>query len=150
MYRAHLGVDFAAPIGTPVHATGNGVVSFAGRSGDYGNVVVIKHDYKYSTLYAHLSHFTKELYVGKVVHRGQIIGKVGNSGVSTGPHTHYEVRVYGVQHDPLTVKLPHLALTSKEDRAKFFTQTKSLLAKLESGYLRYAAKNIDASPKSSA
>jgi murein DD-endopeptidase MepM/ murein hydrolase activator NlpD len=96
--RPHLGVDYGAPTGTPVRTVGDGRVVFAGRKGGYGNVIEIKHDGSSSTLYAHLSRiFVKR---GERVERGQRIGAVGTTGVSTGPHLHFEHRVNGVHQDP--------------------------------------------------
>ncbi len=89
IYRAHLGVDFAAPVGTKIWATSNGNVSFVGRKGGYGNAVIISHDSGFKSLYAHLSKFNKKLKTGSNVKQGDIIGFVGSSGVSSGPHLHF-------------------------------------------------------------
>jgi murein DD-endopeptidase MepM/ murein hydrolase activator NlpD len=105
-WRAHRGVDYAAPTGTPVRATGNGVVSFAGRQGGYGNVIIVRHQGVFSTLYAHLSRFASRLRSGTRVGQGEVIGYVGQTGWATGPHLHYEFRVADVQRNPLTVVLP--------------------------------------------
>lgn len=88
-YRAHLGIDYAAPVGTRVHAAGNGKVSFVGTQGGYGKVVKIQHGSNYTTLYGHLSGFSSNIRPGKAVRKGQVIGYVGNSGLSTGPHLHF-------------------------------------------------------------
>ncbi|MFT4045815.1 MAG: peptidoglycan DD-metalloendopeptidase family protein [Solimonas sp.] len=104
--RAHKGVDYAAAIGTPVKATGDGIVDFVGVKGGYGNVVTIRHGAKYSTLYGHLSRFRAGLKVGQHVRQGQLIAYVGMTGLATGPHLHYEFRVNGVHQNPLTVALP--------------------------------------------
>lgn len=111
--QAHTGTDFAAPVGTPVHAAGNGVVSFAGWQKGYGRIVMIEHDNGYQTRYAHLS--SMEVSRGQQIKRGQLLGKVGTSGVSTGPHLHYEVRIAGVAHDPMTVHLPSHQPLNKEE-----------------------------------
>ena len=96
--KFHAGMDFTSPIGTDVYATGNGKVEFVGWKQGYGNCVIIDHGYNYQTLYAHLS---KSLtVVGRKVHRGDIIALVGNTGKSTGPHLHYEVRFKGQPLDP--------------------------------------------------
>ncbi len=102
-WRAHRGVDYAAPTGTPVRATGNGKVVFAGRQGGYGNVVILEHQGVYSTVYAHLSRIGGGVRSGARVTQGEVIGYVGQTGWATGPHLHYEFRVAGVQRDPLTL-----------------------------------------------
>lgn len=98
-WRAHLGVDYASPIGTPVRAIGLGVVESAGNMGGYGNAVVLKHANGHSTVYAHLSQMLVKR--GQSVTQGQIIGKVGETGWATGPHLHFEFRVNGKHQDPL-------------------------------------------------
>ncbi|MEP7181496.1 MAG: peptidoglycan DD-metalloendopeptidase family protein [Betaproteobacteria bacterium] len=105
-WRAHRGVDYAAPTGTPVRATGNGKVTFAGVQGGYGNVVVLQHSGAYSTVYAHLSRFAAQAKPGTRVAQGDVIGYVGQTGWATGPHLHYEFRVANVQRNPVTVALP--------------------------------------------
>jgi len=102
----HNGVDYAAPTGTPIHATGEGTVSFAGKQNGYGNVVIIQHHSGYSTLYAHQSKIAPGIKKGTPVSQGQLIGYVGSTGWATGPHLHYEFRVSGKPVDPLSVKLP--------------------------------------------
>ncbi len=102
-WRAHRGVDYAAPMGTPVRATGNATVAFAGQQGGYGNVVILQHPGAFSTVYAHLSRFAPRLHKGARVTQGDIIAYVGQTGWATGPHLHYEFRVGGVQRDPLTL-----------------------------------------------
>ncbi len=104
--RAHRGVDYAAPTGTPIYAAGDGVVVFRGRENGYGNFVLIRHNRDISTAYGHLSRFARGLHRGERVHQGEVIGYVGMTGLATGPHLHYEFRVDGVQRDPLTVTLP--------------------------------------------
>jgi len=118
-WRAHRGVDYAAPTGTPVKAAGNGKVIFRGVKGGYGNVVILQHGTKYTTLYAHLSKFAKSAKNGRSVSQGQIIGYVGKSGLATGPHLHYEFRVNGVHRNPLTVKLPKADPIDQKYRADF-------------------------------
>ncbi|RMF98969.1 MAG: peptidase M23 [Gammaproteobacteria bacterium] len=103
--RAHRGVDYAAPTGTPVKAAGDGKVIFRGRKGGYGNTVILQHGGNITTLYAHLSRFGKPR-TGSRVRQGQVIGYVGATGLATGPHLHYEYRVNGVHQNPRTVKLP--------------------------------------------
>ena len=117
--RAHKGTDFAAPIGTPVRATADGVVTFVGRQTGYGNVIMLKHDGRYSTVYAHLSRFAGETRQGVRIHQGETIGYVGQTGWATGPHLHYELRVDGEPRDPMTVALPMAAPVGDQQRAAF-------------------------------
>ena len=104
--KFHRGVDFAAPRGTPIFAAGDGVIAFRGRKGAYGKYVRIRHAGKYTTAYGHLSRFQKGVTRGRRVTQGQVIGYVGNTGRSTGPHLHYEILTRGKQVNPLTVKMP--------------------------------------------
>ena len=104
--KMHKGVDFAAPTGTPIFAAGNGVVEYAGRNGGYGKYIRIRHDGTYKTAYAHLSSYKKGIGKGVRVKQGDIIGYVGSTGRSTGPHLHYEIIVNGQQINPATLKLP--------------------------------------------
>jgi murein DD-endopeptidase MepM/ murein hydrolase activator NlpD len=105
-WRAHKGVDFAAPTGTPVHAAGDGKVASAGWQNGYGNAVVLQHGTTYSTVYAHLSRFATAIKPGARVAQGDIIGYVGQTGWATGPHLHYEFRVNNEQRNPMTIALP--------------------------------------------
>ena len=105
-WRSHKGVDYAAARGTPVRASGDGKVAFAGTKGGYGRLVVLQHGGRYTSAYGHLHRYAKGVRSGKRVKQGQIIGYVGSSGLATGPHLHYEFRVNGVHRNPLTVKLP--------------------------------------------
>ncbi len=130
--RAHKGVDYAAPMGTPVKATGNGKVVFVGTKNGYGNTVIIQHGGKYSTLYAHLSRFARGLKKGKRVEQGQTIAYVGKTGLATGPHLHYEFRINGVHRDPLTVELPKSLPLPKKYMPDFLRQSKPLLTQLAS------------------
>lgn len=104
--RMHRGVDFAAPRGTPIYAAGNGTVTYAGRKGGYGNYIRIRHNGRYSTAYAHLKGIKRGVRKGRRVTQGQVIGYVGSTGRSTGPHLHYEVHVNGRQANPLKLRLP--------------------------------------------
>jgi murein DD-endopeptidase MepM/ murein hydrolase activator NlpD len=117
--RAHQGTDFAAPTGTPVRVTADGVVTVAGQQNGYGNVIIVMHDGRYSTVYAHLSRFADELKDGARVRQGETIGYVGQTGWATGPHLHYELRVDGEPRDPLAVALPMAMPVSEEERAAF-------------------------------
>jgi len=128
--RAHQGVDYAAPAGTPVRAAGDGKVVFRGIRGGYGNAVVIQHGATYSTLYGHLSQFARGLGVGSRVAQDQIIGFVGASGLATAPHLHYEVLVNGVHRNPRTVALPDAAPLKATDRAAFEVEARRLLREL--------------------
>ncbi len=129
--KMHKGVDYAAKRGTPIKAAGDGKISFQGRKGGYGRVVIIQHGGRYSTLYAHMYRFKKGKYVGKRVKQGQIIGYVGSSGRATGPHLHYEFRVNGTHRNPLTVKLPDAAPIQREYRQDFELKTRGLLSQLD-------------------
>jgi murein DD-endopeptidase MepM/ murein hydrolase activator NlpD len=104
--RGHMGTDYAAPTGTPVHAAGDGRISFAGQRGGYGNALVLAHSNSVSTLYGHMSRFAKHIRVGTHVQQGDVIGYVGMTGLATGPHLHYEYLVNGVHKNPQTVQLP--------------------------------------------
>jgi murein DD-endopeptidase MepM/ murein hydrolase activator NlpD len=99
--RAHKGIDYAAPTGTPIRTVGDGVVEFAGTQRGYGNVIEIKHRDGKSTVFAHLSRIGVQK--GQKVEQGQLIGAVGSTGFSTGPHLHFEFRVDGEHRDPLTL-----------------------------------------------
>ncbi len=128
--RAHQGVDYAAPTGTPVHAAGDGRIVFRGWQNGYGNVVIIDHGRHYSTLYGHMSRFASER-VGQRVSQGQTIGYVGMTGLATGPHLHYEFRVDGVHRNPLTVTLPKPEPLPATELARFKQQSAPMLAKLD-------------------
>jgi len=121
-WRAHKGVDFAAPGGTPVHAAGAGKVVFAGQQGGYGNVVVLQHGGAYSTVYAHLSRFAAGIKPGARVSQGNVVGYVGMTGWATGPHLHYEFRVDNVQKDPLMIALPNAQPVPAGQKAAFQAQ----------------------------
>lgn len=129
--RAHRGVDYAAPTGTPIMASGNGVVTFRGWQSGYGNTVIIDHGNKKTTLYAHLSRFASDLRKGQRVRQGQIIGQVGRTGLATGPHLHYEFRINGTHRDPLTVVLPEAEPLTGAALADFKVAAGPLVAKLD-------------------
>lgn len=118
-WRAHKGVDFAAPMGTPAKATADGVVAFKGVQTGYGNVVILKHQGNLSTVYGHLSRFPKGMHQGERVRQGDVIGYVGMTGMATGPHLHYEFRINGQQHDPLRVALPNALPITGSNRVAF-------------------------------
>jgi len=130
LIRAHKGVDYAAPIGTPVHAAGDGRVIFAGRKGGYGNVVEIAHSGGIMTVYGHLSRFAHGMRRGRQVSQNEVIAYVGMTGLATGPHLHFEFRVNGVYKNPQTVKLPDAVPIDAQLRADFLAQTGALVASL--------------------
>jgi murein DD-endopeptidase MepM/ murein hydrolase activator NlpD len=117
--RMHKGVDFAAPTGTPIYAAGGGRVAAAGRNGSYGNYIRVRHSGEYSTAYAHLSRFAKGLRPGQRVRQGQVIGYVGTTGRSTGPHLHYEVLRNDQQINPLKLKQPPATQLAGADLERF-------------------------------
>jgi murein DD-endopeptidase MepM/ murein hydrolase activator NlpD len=119
MWRAHKGVDYAAPTGARVKATSDGVVDFAGRQGGYGNLVVLRHQSKYTTWYGHLSGFAKGIRKGGRVTQGDVIGYVGATGLATGPHLHYEFRINGVNQNPLRVVMPSAPPITAEQKPAF-------------------------------
>jgi murein DD-endopeptidase MepM/ murein hydrolase activator NlpD len=127
--RAHTGVDYAAPTGTPIKASGNGRVVFAGRKGGYGNAVILDHGNGITTLYAHMSRIGSSARSGHKVTQGQVIGYVGSTGASTGPHLHYEYRVRGVHKNPAKVVLPRAELPPAY-LAEFRAQADTLLAQM--------------------
>lgn len=129
--RAHKGVDYAAPRGTQVKASGDGKVIFVGKKGGYGNTVILQHGPKYTTLYAHLSKYSKNLKKGDKVKQGQVIGSVGSSGLATGPHLHYEFRINGVHRNPLTVALPKAQGIDKSLKSEFLAHADSLLGLID-------------------
>ena len=129
--RPHRGVAYCAPRGTPVRATGNGRVIFAGRKGGYGNAVILEHGDTYKTLYAHLHRFRKGLTNGQRVKQGETIGYVGSTGWATGPHLHYEFQVNGRHVDPLKVKLPTGLPIAKAELARFESHKSKVLAALD-------------------
>ena len=129
--RAHQGIDYAAPMGTPVRAAGDGRIRFAGRKGGYGNLVEIEHSRSIVTVYGHLSRFAPGTRAGTHVTQGTVIAYVGMTGLATGPHLHYEYRVNGVFKNPQTVILPAAAPIDARWQADFLTRSAPLLASLE-------------------
>jgi murein DD-endopeptidase MepM/ murein hydrolase activator NlpD len=128
--RAHKGVDYAAPIGTPVRAAADGRVLFAGVRGGYGNLVELDHSRGITTVYGHLSRFAHGLRAGQRVSQGEVIAFVGMTGLATGPHLHYEYRVDGVFKNPQTVKFPEGLPIDGPQRADFLAKSAPLLASL--------------------
>jgi murein DD-endopeptidase MepM/ murein hydrolase activator NlpD len=128
--RAHRGLDYAAPTGTPIWAAGDGRIDFAGRKGGYGNTVIVDHGKGITTLYAHMSRFGKSARGGRKVRQGDIIGYVGSTGASTGPHLHYEYRVRGVHKNPASVTMPRIEIPANY-MAEFRRDSNATLAKLD-------------------
>ena len=129
--RAHRGVDYAAPIGTPVRAAGGGRAAFVGIKGGYGNVIEIVHPGGVRTVYGHLSRFSRGLRSGTVVEQGRVIGHVGMTGLATGPHLHYEYLQNGVHKDPQKVPLPKAEPVPARHMAAFRAHADPLLAGLD-------------------
>ncbi len=129
--RAHKGIDYAAPRGTPIKATGDGKVILAGRRGGYGNTVIIQHGETYRTLYGHMQGFAKGIQNGSSVKQGQVIGYIGTTGLSTGPHVHYEFQVNGVHVDPLGQKLPMADPIAKSEKQRFMQESQPLMARMD-------------------
>jgi len=129
-HRAHTGVDFGAPTGTRVRATGDATVTFAGRKGGYGNLVILRHPNGFETYYAHLSAFASGIRSGRAISQGDVIAYVGSTGASTGPHLHYEVRIAGRPQNPMAIKLPGAPPLTTAQRAQFEQQTRDWSDKL--------------------
>ncbi len=147
--RPHKGVDYAAAIGTPVWASGDGKVEFIGNKSGYGNTIVLQHRGQFSTLYAHLSRFKSNLNRGDKVIQGQTIGYVGKTGLATGPHLHYEFRVAGEHRNPLTVKLPDAEPIPNKERPTFIAQAKERMNLLERYHQSQLAAATATTPKAS-
>ena len=130
--RAHRGVDYGAPVGTPISAAGAGRIAFMGTRGGYGKTVEIQHGDRYTTLYAHLSRFPKGMKNGSRVKQGQVIGYVGRTGLATGPHLHYEFRVDGKHRDPQKVELPGDTPLENAELMAFKENIESLRSQLAS------------------
>lgn len=124
--RAHKGVDFRASTGTPIPSAGAGRVVARGYNSGHGNYIKIRHNASYETLYAHMSRFAKGVVVGTTVKQGQTIGYVGSTGLSTGPHLHYEIIKDGKHVNPMTVKLPAISNLDKKDKERFIEYRKVL------------------------
>ena len=127
--RAHKGTDYAAPTGTPIRATADGTVTWAGRNGSFGNLVVIKHHGAFETKYAHLNTYANGVKKGSRVQQGQIIGYVGSTGSATGPHLHYEFLINGVHKNPRTVvdQLPQVVSLEESEMPRFRASTQTIL-----------------------
>lgn len=130
-WRAHKGVDYAAPTGTPIRTTAAGTVIFAGRKGGYGNTVIIRHGGQFSTLYAHMSRIYRGIRKGVTVKQGQSIGRVGKTGLASGPHLHYEFRVNDSHRNPLTYRFPASDPIDPSLRDAFLAEAEQRIAQLE-------------------
>jgi murein DD-endopeptidase MepM/ murein hydrolase activator NlpD len=130
LIRGHMGTDYAAPVGTPVHAAGDGHVSFVGQRGGYGNAIVLSHGANISTLYGHMSRFARNIHVGTRVQQGEVIGYVGMTGLATGPHLHYEYLTGGVHRNPQTVQLPGAEPLRAQELQRFREAAAPLVAAL--------------------
>ena len=119
IYRPHHGLDYAAPTGTPVSVSGDGEIVFSGYNGQYGKLVVVKHRNGYKTYYGHLSKIAKGLRTGKHIDQGQLIGYVGSTGLATGPHLHYEMRINNKPLNPLSIKIPGAKAVPEKIMADF-------------------------------
>ena len=126
--KMHKGVDFAAPIGTPVYAGGNGVIEMVGVNGGYGKYIRIRHNNEYKTAYAHLNSYRKGISKGVRVNQGEVIGYVGSTGRSTGPHLHYEIIYQNKKVNPLKLKLPSGKILSGDELVRFEKNYKIILA----------------------
>ena len=130
-WRAHKGVDYGAPTGTRIRATADGVVEFAGRQNGYGNVVILRHQNAYTTLYGHMSGFVSGLRKGQRVSQSEVIGYVGATGLASGPHLHYEFRINGVHQNPLTIAMPSAPPLTTAQLPDFKTKTQAYLGQIE-------------------
>jgi murein DD-endopeptidase MepM/ murein hydrolase activator NlpD len=130
-WRAHKGVDYAAPSGTRVKATADGSVAFVGKQNGYGNIIVLQHQGKFETVYGHLSGFAGGLRKGQRISQGDVIGYVGMTGLATGPHLHYEFKVAGVQRNPLSIEVPTAFPIAANQKGEFNRALQPLLARLE-------------------
>jgi murein DD-endopeptidase MepM/ murein hydrolase activator NlpD len=128
--KMHTGIDFAAPIGTPIYAAGDGQITRRGLNGGYGNYIQIKHNGTMSTAYGHMSKFDPNFKVGSRVKQGQVIGYVGETGVATGPHLHYEIIMNDQKVNPATVTLPNKTSLSEDSYKEFKRQVYGIKNKL--------------------
>ena len=132
----------AAPIGTPILATGDGFIKSIGRHNGYGNMIEIKHDNTYSTVYGHMLKFQKGISRGSRVRRGQVIGYVGQTGLATGPHCHYELHVHNQARNPTTTYIPTASSVPRRELASFKSKSRQIFARLSQlEKTRYASKD---------
>lgn len=119
LWKQHKGIDFAAPMGTPIRSAADGTIEFVGWQNGYGNFIIVKHWGAYTTAYGHMSRFNPDIKKGTKVKQGDIIGYVGSTGMSTGPHLHYEFRINGVQRDPRQIDMPNIQPLTASEMEKF-------------------------------
>ncbi|UCG93359.1 MAG: M23 family metallopeptidase [candidate division WOR-3 bacterium] len=131
VWRPHHGLDYVAPIGTPVATIGDGIITYKGWKNGYGNLIEVKHKNNFKTRYGHLSKFVKGLYNGKRLKMGELIGYVGSTGLSTGPHLHFEMQKNGVAINPLRVKIPRAPSVKKNYMSDFQQHCDSLLTVID-------------------
>lgn len=146
IYRPHHGLDYAAPVGTPVSAIGDGTVIFSGYKGQYGNLVIIRHPNTWKTYYGHLSRIKKGIKKGKKIQQGQVIGYVGSTGLATGPHLHYQLNINNKPVNPLKVKIPQgrsIPNTLIAKFREFKNQMDNQLATIRPTYYVEAGKSKD-------
>jgi murein DD-endopeptidase MepM/ murein hydrolase activator NlpD len=129
--RAHRGIDYGAPTGTRVKATGDGFIDFAGNQGGYGKLITIRHPGDKLTVYGHLSGFASGIKRGAHVAQGDVIGFVGATGVATGPHLHYEFRIAGVHRNPLSIALPTATALPSAHLPAFYSRVQDLLPQVD-------------------
>lgn len=139
LWRAHTGIDYAAPAGTPVRATASGTIMSIGWNGGYGRSIEIDHGNTYSTLYAHLLRYRSDLHTGSHVEQGDVIGYVGSSGLATGSHLHYEFRVNGEHRNPLAYQSPDSELISVSKHTEFLRTSQAWGVELDRMSKRYLA-----------
>lgn len=139
LWRAHTGIDYSAPAGTPVRATASGIIMSIGWNGGYGRTIEIDHGDAHSTLYAHLSRYRPNLRAGSKVEQGEVIGYVGKSGLATGPHLHYEFRVNGKHRNPLAYQSSDAELIATDRRDEFAQASRVWTAELDRISKRYLA-----------
>lgn len=126
-WRPHHGLDYVAPIGTPIASIGDGKVTYRGWKGGYGNLVEIRHKNNFTSRYGHLIRFAKNIYVGKRVKSGELIGYLGSTGLSTGPHLHFELHKNGTPMNPLRVNIPRAPSVKKQYMDLFKAHRDSLM-----------------------
>jgi murein DD-endopeptidase MepM/ murein hydrolase activator NlpD len=142
-WRAHKGVDYGAPIGTRVRSVADGTVEFAGKQGGYGNVVILRHQGAYSTAYGHLNGFAPNIRKGARIAQGETIGFVGQTGLASGPHLHYEFRIRDQQVNPLAVTLPTTVPLETSQLPRFKAATTPMAGQIQLAKEFASTSNID-------
>jgi murein DD-endopeptidase MepM/ murein hydrolase activator NlpD len=130
-WAAHKGIDYAAPVGTPVRSVGDGIVEYAGPKGGYGNVVILRHHGQYSTVYAHLNRIAQGVHRGARLAQGDALGFVGQTGWATGPHLHYEFRIAGEARNPFSLAMPSALPVAAQEMPAFQAQASGYIAQLD-------------------